>query len=564
MEKHSSSAAVPPEAPIAEPVRETTEPKKTGPGKSDPFLVTFCEPGSVVAEQFRKLKTKIHGFKDSRSLKTIMITSALDGEGKTFAAANLGITLAREIHNRVIMVDCDLRNPDLAKYFGVQNGRGLSEYIQGNGKLQELVKETGIERLRILPAGKSEVAPGDLIASKRMKALLNDLRSHTETDFVIIDATPILATAEPEVLADLVDGIIIVVRAGATPRETVEQALVSLEKEKILGTVLNDLDFKTSGLRSSYFGTNGYHYKYGSGNGNGQTTAKEDKRKIFDLSGGKREVSKNGENPKLDVRKLFHHKSRRSETIKEKGTFKKIKHDVTGEPTNKFTGRIVKVMGFSVLALIIIIILYYPVKFGRNVSKEERYFRESSNSQAKYTSKDMLQKKESDKNISPVGQNTKKSHETISELQQKQPDVTRLAPTQNPLIEETQADIKSITSTQVEKTKLNGSKDRIQHGLFTVYLHYTSEENRELIEKLAFSLKNEGFKVLGIEKVDYQNSDIRYFHKDDKAGAFILKEHLKQFFAPFPNLKNTNIKIKNLSEKYPNAKKGSVELWLNF
>jgi len=210
-----------------------------------------------------------------------MITSALDCEGKTFAAANLGVSLAREIHNRVLMVDCDLRNPNLAKYFGVQDERGLSEYIQGKAKLRELVKETGIKGLRILPAGKSEVNPGDLIASKRMKALLNGLKSHTQTDFVIIDTTPILATADPEDLAALVDGIIIVVRAGVTPRETVEQALVSLEKEKILGGLLNDLVFKTSGLRSTYFGTNGYYYKYGYGNGNGQKTAKEDKRKIF-------------------------------------------------------------------------------------------------------------------------------------------------------------------------------------------------------------------------------------------------------------------------------------------
>ena len=281
--KTPSSAALPPEASIAEPIRERTEPEKTGPGKSNPFLVTFCEPGSVVAEQFRKLKTKIHRLKASRSLKTIMITSALDGEGKTFTAANLGASLAREIHSRVLMVDCDLRNPTLAKCFGVQNGTGLSEYIQGKGELRELVKETGIERLRILPAGKAEVAPGDLISSKRMKALLNGLKSHTETDFVIIDATPILATAEPEVLAALVDGIIIVVRAGVTPRETVEQAMVSLEKEKILGAVLNDLVFKTPGLRSTYFGTDGYYYKYGYGNGNGQTTAKEDKRKMFRL-----------------------------------------------------------------------------------------------------------------------------------------------------------------------------------------------------------------------------------------------------------------------------------------
>ena len=101
-------------------------------------------------------------------------------------------------------------------------------------------------------------------------------------------------------------------------------------------------------------------------------------------------------------------------------------------------------------------------------------------------------------------------------------------------------------------------------SVYTIHLHYTSEENKELIERLPILLKNKGFRVLGIAKVDYQNSDIRYFYKDDKAGAFIIKKHLTQFITPFPNLKNTNIKIKNLSKKYPNAQKGSVKLWLNF
>ncbi len=84
------------------------------------------------------------------------------------------------------------------------------------------------------------------------------------------------------------------------------------------------------------------------------------------------------------------------------------------------------------------------------------------------------------------------------------------------------------------------------------------------MEELTILLKNKGFRVLGIDKVDYQNSDIRYFHNDDKASAFIIKKHLTQFITSFPNLKNTNIKIKNLSKKYPNAQKGSIELWLNF
>jgi capsular exopolysaccharide synthesis family protein len=180
--------------------------KKQGPGEPDPFLAALVEPESVVAEQFRKLKTRIHRWSASRPLKTIMITSSTNGEGKSFSVANLAVSLAREIHNRVLMIDCDLRNPTLTKYFGLENGRGLSEYLQGRGELRELVMETGIETLQILPAGMAENAPADLVASTKMKALLNELKSQTETEFVIIDATPVLATTEPEVLARSLTG----------------------------------------------------------------------------------------------------------------------------------------------------------------------------------------------------------------------------------------------------------------------------------------------------------------------------------------------------------------------
>jgi len=132
------------------------------------------------------------------------------------------------------------------------------------------------------------------------------------------------------------------------------------------------------------------------------------------------------------------------------------------------------------------------------------------------------------------------------------------------LNEEKQTDKMPTAPTYEKKAELNGSEDGIQRGMYIIYLHYSSEEKKELMEALADSLKNSGFGVLGIERVDYQKSDVRYFHKEDQVGALLLKNHLTQFIAPLINLKNTNIKIKNLSQKYPNARKGAIELWLNF
>jgi type II secretory pathway predicted ATPase ExeA len=228
------------------------------------------------------------------------------------------------------------------------------------------------------------------------------------------------------------------------------------------------------------------------------------------------------------------------------------------------SSRKVGVIGVLVLALIILGFLYYHDKFGGNSSKTMRYFRKGLNGQTELTSKDTLQIRNSDKNIIPVSQNSKNSLEMISELQRKKPNATRSIATLNPMSEEKSVDDKSTASIHVQKKKLNGSEDKIRHRLYIIYLHYSNEEHKKLMDAIAVSFKKKGFRVLGIEKVNYQNSDIRYFHSEDRAGALILKKYLTQFIIPYNNLKNTNIKIKNLNQKYPNAKKGAIEIWLNF
>lgn len=117
---------------------------------------------------------------------------------------------------------------------------------------------------------------------------------------------------------------------------------------------------------------------------------------------------------------------------------------------------------------------------------------------------------------------------------------------------------------KAENAKLNPVQDKVLPGRYSAYLHYSNEKNKKMMEELAIFLKNKGFKVNGITLVNYQNRDIRYFHSRDKSGAFILKKYLIQFITPYTHFKNTNIKILNLSHKYPNAKKGALELWVRF
>lgn len=248
---------------------------------SDQRLISVSQPGSLAAEQFRKLRTNIIRPKSSVPLRTIMVAAAMSGEGKTFVSVNLAASIATDLHCHALLVDCDLRNPSLAQWFGFREGKGLSDYLGGNEPLSELLRKTEVEKLSLLTAGSVEDNPTELIGSKKMEALVHELKSRYNDRYIIFDSTPLLATSEPELLSKLVDGIIFVTRAGVTPRETVKQALSSIEKGKILGFVLNDLQFRSPGLSSRYFGSGGYYYRYGYGYGYGygKNKAKSQKRR---------------------------------------------------------------------------------------------------------------------------------------------------------------------------------------------------------------------------------------------------------------------------------------------
>ena len=241
------------------------EPEKLGAVTSNQQLISLFQPGSLAAEQFRKLRTHLFRSKFPDPPKTILVTSAMSGEGKTFVAMNLAVGIAYDLHAHALLVDCDLRKPALAHLFGLHNGEGLSDYLKGDRKISELLMRTEVEKLSILPSGTIQDNPAELIGSKKMEALVHELKSRYSDRYVIFDSTPLLATSESEVLSKLVDGIILVIRAGTTAREIVKQAISSIDKGKILGSVLNDLQFKSSGLSSRYFGSDEDYNRYSDG-----------------------------------------------------------------------------------------------------------------------------------------------------------------------------------------------------------------------------------------------------------------------------------------------------------
>jgi len=221
----------------------------------DPKLVVLSAPESVDAENFKVLRAQILFPKDGPAPRTIMITSAFPGEGKTLISANLAASIALGINEHVLLVDCDLRRPSVHKLFGYGPCLGLCEYLAGKERLEDLIMRTKVPKLSLLPAGPVPANPSELLSSNMMRSFLEEVRDRYDDRYVIIDGTPSQVTAETNVLAQYVDGIIFVIRAEKSPRDTIQRSIENLGRKKIRGIVFN-------GYNQSYRGYKKYYKKY--------------------------------------------------------------------------------------------------------------------------------------------------------------------------------------------------------------------------------------------------------------------------------------------------------------
>ena len=228
----------------------------------DDKLVSFFAPSSLVTEQFRRLRTHIMKPGATNPPKVIMISSAMSGEGKSLIAINLAIIIAIELHSHALLIDCDLRNPSISRWFGMSEKRGLSNYLNGETEIPELLIKTSVDKLSLMCGGTMPDNPVELIGSVKMKTLIQDIKSRYDDRYIILDSSPLLATTEPTVLNEMADAILLVVKAGDTPRETVQQALKLVDKNKVMGVILNNMEFKTKAMIQRYFGTNHKYYDY--------------------------------------------------------------------------------------------------------------------------------------------------------------------------------------------------------------------------------------------------------------------------------------------------------------
>ena len=195
----------------------------------------------------------------------VMMTSALPGEGKTFLALNLAMSIALERDLTVLLIDSDVIKPALSNLLGLETESGLTDLLlDANLQVSDVIKSTNIDKLRVVPAGRRYVHSAELLASEEMHRLAGELSERYPNRIVIFDAPPQLATAEAGVLAQWVGQILVVVEEGRTPQRAVKDAISHLDSQKVIGMVLNK-------SRGGYaHGHYGYGYGYGYGDGYGE------------------------------------------------------------------------------------------------------------------------------------------------------------------------------------------------------------------------------------------------------------------------------------------------------
>lgn len=224
-------------------------------GHLDDTLITYHAPQSIEAEIFKILRTNILFPASGQPPKSILITSALPEDGKSFVTSNLAISIAFGVEEHVLLIDGDIRKPAIHQRFGIKGAEGLSEYLAGGEDIAAMLRKTPIEKLRIIPAGYPPPNPTELMASKKMKALVDEVKSRYDDRYILIDSPPPAMASETNVVSQYVDGVIIVVRAGKTPRDAVADTIERIGKEKLIGIVLNQADSSSTkyyGYEQSY------------------------------------------------------------------------------------------------------------------------------------------------------------------------------------------------------------------------------------------------------------------------------------------------------------------------
>jgi capsular exopolysaccharide synthesis family protein len=211
--------------------------------------------GPLLVEQFRILAAALHRAQSEHRLSSLIVTSALPGDGKSHVATNLALTLAESYKRRVLLIDADMRRPTLHHTFRVPNTRGLADALNSSSDEQVAAAKIS-DTLMFLPAGRGETSSLGALSSDRMKRLVADASSRF--DWVLVDSPPVGVLADAHLVSECVDAAILVIRAGVTPFPEVVAAADKLGRNRILGLVLNaaePAEIRGRGYYSYYYGS---------------------------------------------------------------------------------------------------------------------------------------------------------------------------------------------------------------------------------------------------------------------------------------------------------------------
>lgn len=235
------------------------------------FLVPNM-PRTHLGDQFRVIKRPLianavgRGAPSVRHANLIMLTSAMPGEGKSFTAINLAMSIAAELDHTVMLVDADVARPSILRKLNLPEGPGLLDLLEGKASMQDVLLRTNIDKLTILPSGRPHPKATELLASVAMRELLDDMATRYPDRIIIFDSPPLLLTTESRVLATHMGQVVMVVHAGHTLQADVQQALSTIESCPIRMMLLN----KARSFGKGAYGYNyGYGYDYGYGYGEG-------------------------------------------------------------------------------------------------------------------------------------------------------------------------------------------------------------------------------------------------------------------------------------------------------
>lgn len=214
--------------------------------------------GTGGAERFRTLRSRLYQIAGTRSLQRLLITSSVAAEGKTFVACNLALSIAQQVERRVLLIDADLRAPRLHSAFGARRRPGLTDYLKGKIDEFAAIQQGALENLFLISAGHEVSDPSELLMTDKLKHLFEAVAP--VFDWIIIDSPPAMPVHDASILADVADGVLLVLRAGSTDAELAEKVAGEFREKNLLGVVLNRVDKADS--YGSY-----YYAAYGTDNG---------------------------------------------------------------------------------------------------------------------------------------------------------------------------------------------------------------------------------------------------------------------------------------------------------